>query len=445
MAKIKSSLQRSLTDPLKSSKISFKLINPVSKSVTGQHHTQQIENFEETLVKAYEVREKQLREENEGLRSVLYESVQAVSQLLVSSATLYQNQDAKDTFDTHLGDDAGALAAKFQLPFDKVRFQVEELAQSAIDQLTRRLELVNERMRTTKEREDQLEAEVEQLKKQVKETRGVIEEQARLIDLSLDPAALKAAGSGRAGLVVEDDPAIALSLRQLDQERQRLQVQKDELEAERKQFTEAAIRLGRERQQFEKERDEWQTLKKGMEGAITSSSTKDVVGSMPVTPAWLRQSLASIEHSRILQHQTPLAEQKGSKSRGTPFSPFDAQLSRIPYASPSIASVAGTVKAPTTTSSSILKPTTPSGQVPTTSSMSKTKMVSQSASMTKKKIHFVNNSTLKMSADFETPKASTRIAAVQQQIEEDDSPSRIWKTGAELSDTGNEENVAGYV
>lgn len=81
-------------------------------------------------------------------------------------------------------------------------------------------------------------------------------------------------------------------------EKERLKKDREILEKERKLFMEAAVKLGKERALFEQERVEFEQEK-------ISKETKNVLASLPATPAWLRNSVNEVMIEKSMIVDTP--------------------------------------------------------------------------------------------------------------------------------------------
>jgi hypothetical protein len=77
------------------------------------------------------------------------------------------------------------------------------------------------------------------------------------------------------------------------------------LEQEQKLFMEAAVKLGKERALLEQERSEFEQEK-------LSKETKNVLASLPTTPAWLRNSVNEVMIEKSMAVETPTSNDRAS-------------------------------------------------------------------------------------------------------------------------------------
>ncbi|RUS20402.1 Afadin and alpha-actinin-binding-domain-containing protein [Endogone sp. FLAS-F59071] len=320
--KLKDRMQKVLNDKYKGSKISLTLVNPAPKSSTlpsKSDLSQDEEMFRENL-NNYEERERMVLDENQSLRNALITLYQEIEILLrgqvaregrtlevpvpsgsvnarynlrsstisnsdhrFSSASFQQSPSAPITAET----------ARFQMPFDMTGANIVKDLKVLLAMLkeewegrpaNKKLLITQEREHEMKEKDKEIEKqrmEIDDLVAQLEEKRFVAEEQNKLIDRFLSGNFFQNAN--------EEDmlnmSGMELTIPEVDEEAASLRHMREQLDQERRQFTEAAIKMGRERAALRAEREAFEEEKRSLQ-------TQALLFSLPETPYWLKRQQA---------------------------------------------------------------------------------------------------------------------------------------------------------
>ncbi|KAI8904774.1 Afadin and alpha-actinin-binding-domain-containing protein [Gorgonomyces haynaldii] len=222
------------------SEISFKLMNPLKRVVKGAKEPQKSteEKDQDAMLKIvlddYEHREQMVLSENQLLRDCLHRLYQSLYQTLQSQ---------------HL---TALKDSVFKLPFEDVQTTIEENTQYC-NQLLVELQQSAKTLDAQKQ--------LEEMHKKQATLEMKIAEQQKLLDIAVNTQVPQS----------ENDD--------LERERLELEEQRRKLDEERKGFTEAAIRMGVERANLQRERQRLEALKE-------QNDTQAVVDTFPPTPKY---------------------------------------------------------------------------------------------------------------------------------------------------------------
>ncbi|TPX44005.1 hypothetical protein SeLEV6574_g04769 [Synchytrium endobioticum] len=238
------------------------------------------------VIKTYEDREKEVLSENEDLRETLYRIYCMLRDRHAECARLRGDETAADNKDR---------SAQFRLPLNLARQSLAQLILDAMEGVRHEFQILLDKCGeyealTSKESENKKEAppasqiaqvkvdsrELDYLKRQLGECQHIIEEQNRLLNLSLAPDDVNHNS--------DSNPAYKLletTQQDVDSQMEELRRQREQLDLERRRFTDAAVKLGVERVTLEREREEFEEGKRMLE-------TQKVLSVMPSTPNWLR-------------------------------------------------------------------------------------------------------------------------------------------------------------
>lgn len=259
--KLKERIHQLLTDKSQEKRVGLDILNLI-KRPSGQRamwKTETGKNEEEMyrmLITSYEERQKELMVENSELR----ESLKSMQTELVNLLN-HHNDDYENENNTEGGElsESGSLdelsTGHFHMPYDIVREGIESSLREKWRLLKSRLEEKNKGSSngSTKEVETKKvdwEEEVQRLKRQLENYRHVVEQQESLIE-SLQAKANSLTTEGSSFLT---DSQLLEEQEKLTNDKQFFDEQRATLESERKQLTDAAIKLGHERKKFEEER-----------------------------------------------------------------------------------------------------------------------------------------------------------------------------------------------
>lgn len=258
--KLKDRIHQLLTDKSQEKKVGLDILNLV-KRPSGQRAmwktgaTKNEEEMYRILITDYEERQKELMTENNDLR----ESLQSMQTELINLLN-HQNEDYDHVNDTEEGEpsESGSLdelsTGHFHMPYDIVREGIENslrekwrLLKSKLEEATKVCNNVSSKQDITKEVD--WEEEVERLERQLQNYRHVVEQQESLIE-SLQ-AKIRSPVKDSSFLT---DPELLEEKEKFASEKQFFDEQRAAMENERRQLTDAAIKLGHERKKFEEER-----------------------------------------------------------------------------------------------------------------------------------------------------------------------------------------------
>ncbi|KAI8911933.1 Afadin and alpha-actinin-binding-domain-containing protein [Powellomyces hirtus] len=296
--RLKERLQRTVTEKEKTAKTAITLINPLPKaaasSSTGAsaRDKKQGKNDNDVMyavvMQNYEDREKELLAENHMLRETLFNTYSELKNRFqdpdVAAAAAAEKEDIggrRSRTQSQESDESAIDKAHFQMPFNLVKNSVQQrirhvvldlkddwdnLAQSVAEQNN------NDVLHTLEER-------IADLDRQNNECRQIIEEQNRLLEMSMnDPA--------HRGEEASTGAAWDTSMMDLQEQKQELEDKCQTLELERQRFTEAAIKLGVERAALLREKSAFQEQRRMALG------TEDFLEALPKTPRWLKDKIA---------------------------------------------------------------------------------------------------------------------------------------------------------
>ncbi|KAJ3223473.1 Afadin- and alpha-actinin-binding protein [Chytriomyces hyalinus] len=279
-------LQKLTTEQLHAAKIGMRIVNPSMKKMSSFNLSNtaapttaaaKAEKHEKDLhavaIRTYEEREKELLVELEDVKDTVYRVFQRMK------AAVLKVKDADGLSTRAVFSSDSHEQARFHLPYNLVKTQIKahfeslvsemEIAASKYEQLTKS-QPPQESVAT-----NAIDSfELTKLQNTVDEYKGIIEKQQHLLDMALDTK--PEYGSNHSGL--PDDSQI---ISDLEDQKEMLQRRGEQLDEERRKFTEAAIRLGRERVAFEQEKEAY-------EEEMRAISTQHILSQMPHTPLWMK-------------------------------------------------------------------------------------------------------------------------------------------------------------
>ncbi|KAJ3074336.1 Afadin- and alpha-actinin-binding protein [Podochytrium sp. JEL0797] len=275
-------LQKMTSEQLHSAKVGIRVVNPSAKRMSAPVKISKSEKHEQDLyavaITSLEEREKELLLENETIKSCLFSTYSRIKTCISDINKATGKPEAAIL--SHEPNEE----ARFHLPFELVREPIELQFQELLDQLGDFSDLVvnsvTPRIDETAapaaaseryEADAAVEEGIMQLQNEIEEYKMIIEKQKSLIEMALDSEGGE--GGGR-GSFVESDV-----LSELEEQKQLIARRSEQLDEERRKFTDAAIRLGRERVQFEKEKDVFEEEKR-------SAATQHILEQMPDTPMY---------------------------------------------------------------------------------------------------------------------------------------------------------------
>ncbi|KAJ2823575.1 hypothetical protein FBU31_004237 [Coemansia sp. 'formosensis'] len=243
-AKLKDRLQKLITDKHRTCKVNVELTNPLRTGRAGDAVARG-EKLMDDLLRRYNAREGELVARVEELEDLVRQLDLALAQLCSEVGV-----DA---------DESGDAPTRALALVDRVRAGYQRAVAAkpaAVDpaEITRR-----DRQITA------LEGEIVALRGELEEMRGVVEEQKRVVEMAASRAFREP--------MAETPPPAA--------DHEALRRERRQLEEERQRFTHAAIELGNERGELQRERLEFEARK-------TARGTAELLDALPPTPQWMR-------------------------------------------------------------------------------------------------------------------------------------------------------------
>ncbi|RKP10566.1 Afadin and alpha-actinin-binding-domain-containing protein [Thamnocephalis sphaerospora] len=339
MGKLKEKTQKYITDRHKAGKVGLKLLNQLGETQRPGATTSrssatktQDDEFFKNLLQASREKESEFSRENENLRAVLRALYEEVASLLVTSAAAADNTMDEDAMVDDSASNSGVSIAgesvlttgtamrtaeqlaRVDLPSAiiggaverDVREMVARLRQQWAGMTSQALAPIDAEVLASKEQalEDR-DMTIIALRKQLDEHKYVIKEQEKLMEMALSPDVM---GGGDISAMMGHSSMHDVTETELNERYQSLQRQQTELEEERRKFTEAAVKLGHDREQLRRERDAFEEEKRAAEMA-------NILDDIP-TPQWLKDTPARQAHGLRSRHalDTPVRPSGLSKN-----------------------------------------------------------------------------------------------------------------------------------
>ncbi|ORY52685.1 hypothetical protein BCR33DRAFT_824529, partial [Rhizoclosmatium globosum] len=310
-------LQKLTNEQNHGAKLGIRVINPSGKKMSSLSQAavkSKSEKHEKDLfahtIQTYEDREKQLLLETDSLKSCLYNIFTRIK-----AAVSNVNKATGRTTTIVLSNEPHEQA-RFHLPFALVRDQIEELFEGLLGEIEGMTGLLVDSLQAIKEAETVKSgmvgmAETEKRYNSCKtrsvsileiyvtssEYKLIIERQKHLIEMALDTSH---EGVRQNSFLGEND-----LLADIEEQKLMIARRSEQLDEERRKFTEAAIRLGRERCAFEKEKEEFEDEKR-------FAATQKILTDMPDTPIWMKKSSAPVEKLAKTPNSPSLSTRKPS-------------------------------------------------------------------------------------------------------------------------------------
>ncbi|KAJ1971654.1 hypothetical protein H4R35_005136 [Dimargaris xerosporica] len=282
-------MQRMAADKFKASKMGLQMLNPFVKEKTllSKDKVKDKELIDIVLAN-YEEREQELLDEIEMMRHSMYDLYVAIAEAKQSNANDGNAPDPEPTDDGSGADGPRVYREKVFLPYELVKQRMGTDVKQLVDDIkddwqsfTQRSQLpppADPAVLAEKDRKiTSLEAQIALLEEKVASYKKVIDEQNRVIEMSLNPVLnQRRRDSGLVGMQMQDSDADSVA-----DERNALQRQKELLEEERRKFTEAAIRLGKEREELRNEKEQFEREKE-------NDQVHALLKNLPSTPHYLK-------------------------------------------------------------------------------------------------------------------------------------------------------------
>ncbi|TPX56341.1 hypothetical protein CcCBS67573_g09361 [Chytriomyces confervae] len=298
-------LQKLTTEQLHAAKIGMRIVNPSMKKMSSFNLSNtaapkttaaatKAEKHEKDLhavaIRTYEEREKELLVELEDVKDTIYR----VFQRMKAAVLKVKDADGLSTRTVFSSD--SHEEARFHLPYNLVKTQINAHFESLVSEMEIAASKYEQLMKSQPSHESHEPVtintidsfEMTKLQNTVDEYKGIIEKQQHLLDMALDTNPEYV--SNHSGL--PDDSQI---ISDLEDQKEMLQRRGEQLDEERRKFTEAAIRLGRERVAFEQEKEAY-------EEEMRAISTQHILSQMPDTPLWMKTQPID---TRKLTHGAP--------------------------------------------------------------------------------------------------------------------------------------------
>ncbi|KAI3647135.1 hypothetical protein MP228_007356 [Amoeboaphelidium protococcarum] len=310
--KVKNLYQKTVTDGMKAQKFDVKVVDGLDagtrhfgsqlqkdKSVIANEVAQQI-------IQSLESTKDELLGEINHLKHQLVQVFQLIQSILI------EDQQSSDILKS-------VVKNQLQLPASVSKDNIQQAFEVAFIELKIRL-IEYEKKVNVITQEGQLKNEqIQNLQSQIEELKHLIDEQAQLLDTSLTKFGKS---SNKRSPMQSNRVADNVNSEQTKQLVETLNAQRDQLERERVKFTEAALKLGKERERFEQEKQEF-------EKASRQVVAQKVLTELPATPQWLKNygNIQTYGRSQVPQQSSPItsSDQVGKLVS----SPFNIHLSSI--------------------------------------------------------------------------------------------------------------------
>ncbi|KAJ1973954.1 hypothetical protein H4R34_004903, partial [Dimargaris verticillata] len=282
-------MQRMAADKFKASKLGLQMLNPFVKEKTLLSKDKvKDKELIDIVLGNYEEREQELLDEIEQMRHSMYDLYVAIAEAKQANADDGAASDPEPTDDGSDTDGPRMYREKVFLPYELVKQRMDTDVKQLVENIkddwqsfTQRSQLPPPADPTLLAEKDRkvaaLEAQIVLLEEKVASYKKVIDEQNRVIEMSLNPVLnQRRRDSGLVSMQMQDTDADTL-----EDERNALQRQKELLEEERRKFTEAAIRLGKEREELRNEKDQFEREK-------ANDQVHVLLKNLPSTPHYLK-------------------------------------------------------------------------------------------------------------------------------------------------------------
>ncbi|KAJ3166913.1 hypothetical protein HDU88_003002 [Geranomyces variabilis] len=291
--RLKDRMQRTVNEKTKMTLIN-PLAKPISSITSGKRNNNDTDIMYGVVMKNYEDRERELLSENQMLRDTLFETFRELKDRFADAG----GHDPRDhelgagpmstppeSRDEDEDPEAAMERAHFQLPFNLVQNTVQQRIRHVMMDLKAEWDELMEKIEGEQHAEMvvELEQRIAELHNQNDEYQRIIEEQNRILESSLNgTAAVRHEGNSATSDDVRAGPGWDSSMTDLAEQKAELEEKVKQLAIDRKNFTEAALKLGVERANLQREK---KLLNDERRKAL---GTEDFLKTLPETPGWLR-------------------------------------------------------------------------------------------------------------------------------------------------------------
>ncbi|KAF9584327.1 hypothetical protein BGW38_006868 [Lunasporangiospora selenospora] len=224
------------------------VLNPVPRTLYGKQPTNDAEQLLKNVIEQQTTREGEIVEENEQLRKALYTVHTELEGLL-------QKQTSPKSAATNL----------YGLPFEMIRDNIESEIRDTLTllsdqwnhQATREPEISPTELVVRDQRIEELQHEVERMQLELEDSTALIQGAQQMIDNLTQGNFLAGVQDFKLNVDGSD-----MTLQELNEAETKLQQQKTKLEKERKDYTQACLKLGRERENLQREKLEFEEAKR---------------------------------------------------------------------------------------------------------------------------------------------------------------------------------------
>ncbi|KAJ3054349.1 hypothetical protein HK097_002013, partial [Rhizophlyctis rosea] len=266
--RLREQLQRSMTEKHPKGG-SIKIVNALPKATSNlasKKEKKDEDGMYSAVITSYELREKEIISENANLRRCLFELYSELQTQLIRRDDVgggHLDDVESDKFGGRQED------VQFQMPFDLVRHSVVHKVRSAIEETKEEWGVLRHSQGGGQVPEELVE-ELERLRRECDEYRDLLQKQNQLLTMSFES---QAGGKGGEG----STDTFEMSA-ELEEQRREIEEQRTQLEEDRRKFTEAAIKLGLEREALQREQDQFVDEQRMTE-------TENLLQNLPKTPA----------------------------------------------------------------------------------------------------------------------------------------------------------------
>ncbi|KAF9547741.1 hypothetical protein EC957_007906 [Mortierella hygrophila] len=224
------------------------ILNPVPRSLYGKTHTNEAELLLKEVIEQQQTKENEVVEENEQLRRTLYTVQVELEGLLKKHSNLKNSSN-------------NAYGLPFEMVKDRIETEIRDTLTLMSDQWDHRPSLEPvispSEIVVRDQRIEDLQKEIEKLQLELEDSTLLVQGAQKMIDNLSSGNFL--AGLQDLKLNVEGSD---MTLQEIDEAEAKIRKQREDLAQERKKFTQACLDLGKEREELQRAKDEFEESKR---------------------------------------------------------------------------------------------------------------------------------------------------------------------------------------
>ncbi|KAK5816895.1 Afadin and alpha-actinin-binding-domain-containing protein [Linnemannia elongata] len=224
------------------------ILNPVPRSLHGKTHTNEAELLLKEVIEQQQAKENEIVEENEQLRRTLYTVQVELEGLLKKHSNLKNSSN-------------NAYGLPFEMVKDRIETEIRDTLTLMSDQWNHRPSMEPvispSEIVVRDQRIEDLQKEIEKLQLELEDSTLLVQGAQKMIDNLSSGNFL--AGLQDLKLNVEGSD---MTLQEIDEAEAKIRRQREDLAKERKRFTQACLDLGKEREELQQAKDEFEESKR---------------------------------------------------------------------------------------------------------------------------------------------------------------------------------------